>query len=214
MAKHPKHVVEYNGSLEELAKDVGNLTYDKLTEFLEYLQENLRNQSGNDLKSGRSYLASQLYCAADDLTNVISNIEEAWNISRPYMKRAVKGVVYNQDKVLLERPLDENKKYSRWRVPNGILRDDEEDIDGLKRIIFEKSNIEIEVKRYLDFHYLEDGTLVSWYECEAINNDIENKIKDKEIKWIPTLGVLNYCCDNAKERWPKGVINYFIKIDQ
>lgn len=214
MTNHPKHVVKYQGGLQELAKDVGNLSYDQLTEFLSYLQDDFRNQAINDSKNGKKYLSLQLQEAANDLTNVINNIEEAWIVSRPHMKRVVKGIVYNKDKVLLERPLDETIKYSRWRVPHGSLNNDEDDIIGLKRIIFEKSGLEIQVKRYLDFHHLEDGTVVSWYECEAINKEIENKTFDKDLQWISQLGVLNYCCDDAKSRWPDGVINYFIKIDQ
>lgn len=34
MIKHSKNVEKYNGSLKELAKDIGNMTYDSLALFL------------------------------------------------------------------------------------------------------------------------------------------------------------------------------------
>lgn len=59
--KHPRNVEGYNGSLEELAKAIGNMSYDQVAIFLEKLAEDLNNQAEADKKEkGLIYLQNYL----------------------------------------------------------------------------------------------------------------------------------------------------------
>jgi hypothetical protein len=48
--KHPDHVVGWNGSLEELEQVIGNMRYDKVSEFLELLSKDFYKQAKADKK--------------------------------------------------------------------------------------------------------------------------------------------------------------------
>ena len=56
--KHPTNIEGYSGSLEDLAKAIGSMRYDKVYEFLNYLMEDIENQARNDAKKNRLKLSS------------------------------------------------------------------------------------------------------------------------------------------------------------
>ncbi len=58
--RHPTKVEKYEGSLLELAKDIGNLNYYQLAHFLDYLAIDLEQQSKADKKRGRKQLSGKL----------------------------------------------------------------------------------------------------------------------------------------------------------
>ena len=86
MPKHPTHVEHYAGSLEELAKAIGNMTYDQTASFIEKLANDIHRQADADSKKGRIKLASELYLTADKLYQARTKMYDAWNICEPYMK--------------------------------------------------------------------------------------------------------------------------------
>jgi len=83
---HPKKIKGYNGTIEDLAKEIGNLRYDYLNEFLEDLELDIRRQADNDKETGRIQLADRLYATADNLKNVRDKLDEAWKICEPYIR--------------------------------------------------------------------------------------------------------------------------------
>lgn len=83
---HQKTVEKYDGSLENLADDIGNLTYDSLARFLELLSEKLKKDGDADLARDRKKLAATLHQSSTLLAKATIEIEEAWRISAPYMK--------------------------------------------------------------------------------------------------------------------------------
>jgi hypothetical protein len=83
--KHKKSIEKYNGSLQELANDVGDLHYESLVEFLSLLEKKLYDDSLKDKKSGRVKLSNQLYQASSLIGISSFKIEKAWEISKPYM---------------------------------------------------------------------------------------------------------------------------------
>ena len=85
MAKHPRHVEGFNGSLEELAYAVGNMTYDQTALFIEKLAEDLKRQADSDYARGRVKLASEMYRAVENLQKAKEHIDAAWKICIPYM---------------------------------------------------------------------------------------------------------------------------------
>lgn len=84
--KHPSTVIQYKGSLQDLAVDLGNLKYDALEEFLHLFAEKLREDSLADAGRNRHQLASRLQRASECLTEAREEIKVAWEISAPYMK--------------------------------------------------------------------------------------------------------------------------------
>ena len=51
--KHKTYIEKYDGSLEELAEDIGNLRYDALTDLLKLLSAKLNKDSESDLFRNR-----------------------------------------------------------------------------------------------------------------------------------------------------------------
>lgn len=82
---HETQVKNYNGNLEELAEEIGNLRYDALAEFLELLSKKISKDGAKDKGQGRVQLATQLFSCAGKLEESKINVNEAWRISEPYM---------------------------------------------------------------------------------------------------------------------------------
>jgi len=85
MSKHPTQVEGFNGSLEELASSIGNMTYEKVAEFTEKYAQDIQKQAYDDLLRGHIQLAEQLYLISDDLYEARKNLKKAWRICKPYM---------------------------------------------------------------------------------------------------------------------------------
>lgn len=85
MAKHPKKIEGFEGSLEELAKAVGNMTYDQTASFIEKLADDIKRQADADFAKGRKKLAYELYATAEKLYEAKDNMKKAWKICEPYM---------------------------------------------------------------------------------------------------------------------------------
>ena len=66
MAQHPREIAGYENKLSELAKAVGNLTYDQTTFFIECLAEDIQRQAGADLNRGREKLKELLKDIVDE----------------------------------------------------------------------------------------------------------------------------------------------------
>jgi hypothetical protein len=86
MSKHPKYIEGFNGSLEELVKAVGNMTYDQVAIFIEKLAENIEKQGEGDLTRGRKKLASATRAVSEKLYEAKDKMDLVWKICEPYMK--------------------------------------------------------------------------------------------------------------------------------
>lgn len=84
--KHPNKVEGYNGTLEDLAKAVGNMSYNKTAEFIEKFANDLVRQADNDLEKGNIKVASGLYKTANKLYNAKKSMFRVWKICEPYMR--------------------------------------------------------------------------------------------------------------------------------
>lgn len=87
MGKHPDYVVHWPASLEELAQAVGNMTYDKVVEFLGCLEADLKQQAEGDRGRNRHKLAQKLETAAVCLGEAKEEMQMAWDICEPYMDK-------------------------------------------------------------------------------------------------------------------------------
>jgi hypothetical protein len=87
--KHPNKLEGYNGTLEDLAKAIGNMSYDKTAEFIEDLAKDIGRQANEDCKKGRIKLSSKLYRTAKKLYQSKKSMEDVWKICEPYMKNEI-----------------------------------------------------------------------------------------------------------------------------
>lgn len=78
--------INYEGGLDKLAIDLGNLRYDALEKFLDKLSDKLRTDSIADYDRKRHLLAYSLLAASNLLQLTKDNIRNAWEISEPYME--------------------------------------------------------------------------------------------------------------------------------
>lgn len=82
---HTTKIERYQGSLRDLAEDVGNLQYDALSEFLDELSDKISRDQKKDSERGRSILAGHLWMVVSHLDKAKSASDQAWEICRKYM---------------------------------------------------------------------------------------------------------------------------------
>ncbi len=85
ISRHPRHVAGWNGTLEELAQAVGNMTYDQTAEFLNLLSEDLKKQAQGDQEKGRSKLSGFLRKTANEHEYATNPMNQAWQVCKLYM---------------------------------------------------------------------------------------------------------------------------------
>lgn len=82
---HKDKVENYQGTMQKLAEDIGNLKYDALAVFLDLLAQKIENDGIKDAERKRLQLAQQLQNSANSLKKAKVAIDKAWKISEPYM---------------------------------------------------------------------------------------------------------------------------------
>jgi propanediol dehydratase small subunit len=85
MSNCSKHIKMTDSELRVCAENMGDLHYESLTLFLEYLGEKLHKDATKDQTGGRFQLANKLYEASALVDQASDWIHEAWDISKPYM---------------------------------------------------------------------------------------------------------------------------------
>ena len=78
--------IRYEGGLEKLVTDIGDLRYDVLEILLRSLSLKLLLDANKDRTRGRVLLSTQLENAANKLLDGAANIGIAWDISKPHMR--------------------------------------------------------------------------------------------------------------------------------
>lgn len=84
---HTITVEKYAGSLDDLARDVTQLRYDAVAEFLGYLAKEIASDAKTDRNRGRRNLATKLEQSAHALDEAKEEMDAAWEICKPYMKK-------------------------------------------------------------------------------------------------------------------------------
>jgi hypothetical protein len=80
---HAKTIKGYS-SLSQLAEEIGNLRYDKLTEFLGDLAAKIHKDSQADKGRGRPKLAELLAATSKELTDATIQASLVWHLVLPY----------------------------------------------------------------------------------------------------------------------------------
>ena len=126
-------------------------------------------------------------------------------------RRAVAAIVTHKGKILVgkKREDSEGTLSGRWHIPGETLRLGEADERGLIRGIVEEAGIEIKPGRYLGSHKTPKGTIVNWYECESLTQNITAGSDLEGIMWVPFGEVAALCHKNAVSLWPREVLEYF-----
>ena len=84
--KHPLSVEGYDGPLENLARAIGKMRYDKIAEVLKYLAEDLERQSRGDKAKGRAKLATMLHEVSTQIGVAKEQVDKIYTLCEPYMK--------------------------------------------------------------------------------------------------------------------------------
>ncbi len=85
--KHPFKVDKYNGYLDDLARDIANMRYDKILLFLRFLSKCITVDGEKDKKAGRTKLAKLLDDCGEDIALSADRMEEIWELCEPYMPK-------------------------------------------------------------------------------------------------------------------------------
>jgi hypothetical protein len=83
-SKHKKEVAGVS-DMSELARQIGDLHYATLAEFLNRLSEKLHADYVKDMEAGRIELSKCLLWAHYGIYKASHGIERAWKISQPFM---------------------------------------------------------------------------------------------------------------------------------
>lgn len=85
--------INYEGGIEKLAEDLGNLRYDAFADFLYALSCKISKDAHKDKMAGRDKIANELNYSS-------AAIRKAWMIAKPYMENKV----IKEDSLLKENP--------------------------------------------------------------------------------------------------------------
>lgn len=83
---HETKIKKYQGTLSDLATNIGDLRYDTLSELLALLSQKIQKDGNKDQERGRIKLAKELHDCSKLLEQSKKAIDEAWRISEPFMK--------------------------------------------------------------------------------------------------------------------------------
>lgn len=82
--KHPVRVLDYTGTMEQLAEDLGDLRYDTLAHIMTHLSDKLARDAAADSARGRAQLAASLERASALVADVANEIDRTWKICLPH----------------------------------------------------------------------------------------------------------------------------------
>lgn len=86
LQKHAITLRNYNGDLEQLAEELGDLFYDSLADFLHLFSEKIHRDAESDAWRKRPKLAGHLLACSRHLQQASAEIDKAWQICKPHVK--------------------------------------------------------------------------------------------------------------------------------
>lgn len=84
-AEHKKEVAGIS-DMKVLAEMIGDLHYETLWKLLDSLSDKLYEDFKKDWDAGRTKIATALKLASEFTVSASHEIEQAWQISKPFMK--------------------------------------------------------------------------------------------------------------------------------
>ncbi len=95
--KHTQRIKSCDIDNKELAKEIGDLYYDSLEEFLVELARKIKSDAKADEARGRKKLAKALFDASLHIQEASQSIAKAWDISKPYVDAFFQDKKSNRD---------------------------------------------------------------------------------------------------------------------
>jgi hypothetical protein len=86
-----RHPTELNPSVEEVAVELANMRYDRISVFLSTLRTEIIQQAAGDAGRGRQKLAGLLVQHAADLNAAIETMDKIWKLCEPHMENNAKS---------------------------------------------------------------------------------------------------------------------------
>ena len=82
--KHKGTINHFEDNFQQLSKELGDLKYDALAEFLNMLSEKILTDGEKDHARNRKKLAENLFEASKKLKDASIAIDKAWTICKPF----------------------------------------------------------------------------------------------------------------------------------
>jgi len=90
-SKHPKTIEKYDGSLQELWKDIKNLDYDALVELFDVLTRGFWKDSIHDLEIKHPQVSEHLKNISQALQKILENdMKPLADLCRPYNEKWIR----------------------------------------------------------------------------------------------------------------------------
>jgi hypothetical protein len=86
MKFHPTEIAGYEGRLEELAKKVFSMRYDRVAEFMFFGMTELKRQMDNDKERGRDKLSQMLLIAVYKTGELTAELMKVFVFCKKFMK--------------------------------------------------------------------------------------------------------------------------------
>ena len=83
--KHKRHIERYDGDMQQLVNDIGDLHYEALESFFDLLTEKIKEDSWKDKQAGRELLGKGLYELALSISKSAQITERIYEICAPHM---------------------------------------------------------------------------------------------------------------------------------
>jgi hypothetical protein len=83
--KHKRIIEKYNGTLKELANDIGDLHYQELVTLFNDISIKLFFDGEKDKAAGRIKLGDALNLTSKKMLATAKKMKKVWDISKPYM---------------------------------------------------------------------------------------------------------------------------------
>jgi hypothetical protein len=88
--KHKKTIEKYQGTLEDLAKDIGNLDYDAMAQVFALLSQKFATDAQHDLELKHPQVAEKLKNISDALKQVLEiDIQPLADLCRTYNEKGI-----------------------------------------------------------------------------------------------------------------------------
>lgn len=89
--RHPTTVEGFNGTIEELARRVCRMRYDKVADFFREVASELDRQKLADRKRGRPQLANALFHTSSEASTLEERFRQIFDLCKPYMQDELEG---------------------------------------------------------------------------------------------------------------------------
>ena len=84
-SKHPKDIAGIT-DMKVLAEMIGDLHYESLVDLFDFLRHKFNRDAVKDAEGGRYDLATSLHTAGMICSELFGELENTWEISKPFMK--------------------------------------------------------------------------------------------------------------------------------